>query len=53
MKDKGASSSKACFITSFRSWEHVYTHTQGLICNTRFVLGDATPHTLVFLIHGF
>jgi hypothetical protein len=25
------SSSKACLTTSFRSWEHAHTHTQGLI----------------------
>jgi len=25
------SSSKACFIANFRSWEHARTHTQGLI----------------------
>jgi hypothetical protein len=27
------SSSKACFIASFRSWEHVHTHThtQGML----------------------
>jgi hypothetical protein len=33
VRDKGASSSKACFIASFRSWEHVHTHT-----HTRFDL---------------
>ncbi len=31
-----------------------YTHTHTRFdCSTRSALGDATPHTLAFLVHGF
>jgi hypothetical protein len=30
----------------------MYTHTR-FDCTTRSPLGDATPHTLAFLVHGF
>jgi len=48
------SSSKACFTASFRSWEHAHTHThtQGDY-SIRSAPGDATLHTLAFLVHGF
>jgi hypothetical protein len=51
-REEGASSSKACFTASFRSWEHVHTHTR-FECSTRSAPGDATPHTFAFLVHGF
>jgi hypothetical protein len=53
-KEEGASSSKACFIANFRSWEHVHTHTHTRFdYSTRFASCDATPHTFVFFVHGF
>jgi hypothetical protein len=34
------------------TYTHTHTHTS-FDCNTRFALGDTTPHTFTFLVHAF
>ncbi len=52
-KEEGANNSKVCFIANFRSWEHVHTHTQGLIV-VQDLYQVMQPHIHLFSLYmGF
>jgi hypothetical protein len=47
-REEGASSSKACFTTSFRSWEHVHTHTHKVSLQYKIYIRWCNPTYICF-----